>query len=136
MAVSFLCGNGEHLGTHFRSHPFGVFDFLGVVGRLTPPSNLGGLFVEGGGVVCEIEFGWALGILTGNVCGRASRSSRIMTPRQRNPVCNSKERQFHEIFTSLDWFYSLSTWCRPYKGSLLEAAWTFCLSLPSTHPRD
>ena len=61
-----------------------------------PPSKFGGGGLWGG-VGSEIEFGWAFRILAENVCGCVSRSSRIMTPGQRNPVSNSKERQFYEF---------------------------------------
>ena len=48
--MSLLCGNGEDFGTHFfgATH-FGVSDFLGVVGRFTPPSKFGGGSGLGGG---------------------------------------------------------------------------------------
>ena len=128
MVVCHFCVETVNISEFIFLEPplFAFFIFWGLWGgwRLHP-ILAGGLL--GGGVGSEIEFGWALGILTQNICGCVSRSSRIMTAGQREPLRNSKERQV----TSLDWFYSLSAWCQPYKGSLLETFWTFCLFLSS-----
>ena len=44
----FLYGNGEDVGTHFfgATH-FGIFDFRGVVGMFTPPSDFWGVVCGG-----------------------------------------------------------------------------------------
>ena len=93
--VSLLCVNGEDFEFIFSEPLIWRFWFLGLVGRFTPPSNFSGWFV--GGFWQLIAFGWSLGISTENVCGCVSRSSRIMTPGQRNPVSNSKEQQFYKF---------------------------------------
>ena len=58
-------------------------------------------FCWGGGGLGSLVGLLESGILTENVYGCVSRSSRITTPGQRNPVSNSKERQAYEVRLAL-----------------------------------
>ena len=91
LVYHFVCKWCEDFGIHFfgATH-FGVFfGGGGVVGRLS---------IQFGGGGWQLHWVW-LGFwdLAENVRGCVGRSSRIMAPKHRNPVPNSKERQFYKL---------------------------------------